>query len=111
MSRNTQRIDRALKELGLFATSIVWKPWGMAMEMQGIEGGWLVYVTDPIEDCEYDFQGLSTDDLLEEIYQHSYRQAVDFWGDCEYPETKHSFFNDYGFGMHISVHKWGDANG
>jgi hypothetical protein len=103
MSTNTQKIDKALKELGLFATSIVWEPWGQAMEMQGIEGGWRVEVVDPMEDCEYDFMGLSIEELLEQIYQHPYRQAIEFWGACEYPETKHSFFNDYGFGIHITV--------
>jgi hypothetical protein len=105
MSKNVQKIERALSELGLIITSANWDHWGMAMEMQGIEGGWFVTAIDPLEGDEYDFYGLSTEDVLEDIYKHSYHQAIDFWDDCEYPETKHSFFNDYGFGMHISVRR------
>jgi hypothetical protein len=105
MSPNVKKIKKALNELGLILIETKWTPWGKAMEMQGIEGGWFVEALDPLEDDEYDFQGLSTEEVLEEIYKHAYRQGIDFWGHCEYPETKHSFFNDYGFGQHISVSK------
>jgi hypothetical protein len=75
------------------------------MEMCGIEGGWYVVAVDPVSDDngedEYDFQGLSTDDVLEEIYQYTYRSAIDFWGKCEYPESGLCFVNDYGFGQHV----------
>ena len=76
-------------------------PWGQCMEMCGIEGGWFITALDPLEDDEFDFQGLSTDDVLYEIYQHAYRQGIDFWGRYEYSESGMCFVNDYGFGKHI----------
>ena len=98
MSPNVKKINKALNELGLILIETKWTPWGTAGEMQGIEGGWFVVALDPLEDDEYYFQGLSTEEVLEEIYKHAYGQGIDFWGHCEYPETKHSFFNDYRFG-------------
>ena len=84
-SKNVQKIEYALDELGFVVTSIVWEPWGKAMEMQGIEGGWRVEFDDPV-DChqeDYDAMGLSIDELLDNIYNIGTKRCE--W--CDFNES------------------------
>lgn len=42
MTRNEKRIRKAAAAVGVEITSVVWEPIGMAFEMCGPEGGWIV---------------------------------------------------------------------
>lgn len=57
MSRNEKKIRKLAKELGIEIESIKWKPWGLAMEMCGPSGGWIVN--------EGEFVALTIEELLD----------------------------------------------
>ncbi len=57
MSRNEKRIRDVCAKLGIYVGSLRWEPIGMAMEMCGREGGWILNDFDPI--------GLSTEEAID----------------------------------------------
>jgi len=72
MSRQRERIERALREKGYTATRIHWEPVSAGAEKCGPDGGWFIAV-DPLapvkgvaggEDCVV---GLNVDDVLADI--------------------------------------------
>ena len=76
MSKNTEKITKALKLKGYVVEEIDWEPIGSAAIMEGPSGGWYVSFDVPDDDTEYeecpgpnDFPilGYSIQEVLEEI--------------------------------------------
>jgi hypothetical protein len=69
MSRNTDKIAKALKEKGWEAEEIIWEPIGIAMEMCGPDGGWTVRIKDDNNQLGnyYLVLGYNIQEVLEEI--------------------------------------------
>lgn len=63
MSRNEKRIRDKCTELGIEVESLRWEPIGMAMEMCGHSGGWILNDFDPV--------GLSTEEALANLPAHA----------------------------------------
>jgi hypothetical protein len=63
VTRNERRIQKAAEAVGLKVREVHWEPIGIAMEMCGPSGGWVVFTEHP-EDaiCAY-----NVGDLLERI--------------------------------------------
>lgn len=73
MSRNTEKITKALAAKGYMPSEMIWEPVGHASEMSGYEGGWYINVVTVAadEDGEHDYVdtilAYSTAEALEEI--------------------------------------------
>ena len=53
MSRNTDKIKKALEAKGYVVDDIAWEPIGTAMEKCGPSGGWVVSFELPDDEVEY----------------------------------------------------------
>ena len=73
MSRNKDKITKALAKKGYMPSEMIWEPVGHACEMCGPEGGWHINVATIAadEDGEHDYvdtiHAYSTAEALEEI--------------------------------------------
>lgn len=69
-SRARQRIRKAVESRGFKVLSMDWEPWGQAMEMSGVQGGWMVITDHPlIPHTNYGDEvcGLSVEEVLADI--------------------------------------------
>lgn len=69
MSRNAEKIRKALAAKGYVAPEMIWEPVGHACEMSGPEGGWYIHVALAEDPEEYvdTILAYSTAEALEEI--------------------------------------------
>ena len=73
MSKNTEKITKALEAKGYVVEEIYWEPIGSAPIMEGPSGGWYVAFDLPgdAEECpgpnEFPILGYNTQEVLDEI--------------------------------------------
>ena len=76
MSKNTEKITKALESKGYAVEEIDWEPIGGAPIMEGPSGGWYVSFALPDDDVEYEecpnsndypILGYNTQEVLDEI--------------------------------------------
>jgi hypothetical protein len=73
MSRNTDKIKKALAKYGQEAIEIDWKPLGQNVEMCGPEGGWFVETKNNAI-----FMAYNINDLLKEIDTYEGLDVAEF---------------------------------
>ncbi len=87
MSRNTQKIEKALRDRGLTAEHIVWEAMGKNMGMCGPSGGWFVEAN---KNGKYEawFVGLNIEHLLKDIERYDeHYPGRRMMGNCYRPRT------------------------